>query len=371
VEEIRSLDVSDLETKIEASGINDVLDYMNEVMSPNASDMKAYRIKNDLKNICDILINSYQTMLFVYDALSDILEISKEKSIKKLEEINIRFSTDLTGIHQRIDAIFHHISSEIYTGITPTETHEFLSSSSGFLKQKKIEKFTYQTFKIDKNRILDTLFYHDRSVENYFEKVIKDLEEFEYRVNADLHAIYIDLQYDVTLWQHKYLLLSKNREISSDLEFSQVKRFASKVYENILNTYHAAILKHMDSLNTKIAYLNAVLSYNLRQTVQVTILELEEKILESEVLYLKESSKFSIHKPGSDEILSCLKMNFDFEKLDDILISQNSYLHRVIKESQKSFKEITKEKQHFIAEEKVPRLEKIKALQEIKNRIKT
>jgi hypothetical protein len=198
---------------------------------------------------------------------------------------------------------------------------------------------------------------------------LKQLEDFKSNVHKDLFTMYKVLEDDVCLWQQKYLLLSKNREISSDHEFSQVKRFASKVYENILNTYYSAILAQIDSFNIKIAYLKGLLSNVFLSTVQMSMLEMEEKISASEAVYLKDPNTFSIYRPHQDEIVDSLKRHFDFEKLDEMLISQNAFLHRVIKESKKNIKEITFEKRAFIENEKVPFLNKREDIAQIKTTI--
>ena len=369
VKSIRSLDTSALEEQIEASHINEVLAYIEEVMSPNATEMKAFRIKNDLKNICDILMNSYHTMAAVYDALSTTLTRSEVKTLEKLTEIDSQYSSELIQIHQIFELLFQELAGEIDASISEQEKVEYKTSISGFLKQEKIEKFGYETFAIDKHAVMDRLFFNEQRVEVKFKKICKQLEAFESNVHKDLFTIYKVLEDDVCLWQQKYLLLSKNREISSDHEFSQVKRFASKVYENILNTYYRAMLVQTDSFNIKIAYLKGLLSNAFSSTVQMSMLEIEEKILASEAVYLKDPSTFSIYRPHQDEIVDTLKRHFDFEKLDEMLITPNAFLHRVIKESKKNMKEITLEKRVFIENEKAPFLKKREDLARIKARI--
>ncbi len=369
VGQINSLDISSIEEKVTASNINDVLAYIDEEMRPNAEVSKAFKIKNDLINICDILMNAYHTMLSVYDALKKILESAKQKSTGKLEEIDVCYAHDLVAIHSELEMIFTEISREIYSHISLESVSDFKTSISSFLQQEKIEKYSYETFKIDHNSVMERLFYNDGSVENMLKRVTKRLNDFETHVTASFSDIYNTVESDVISWQTKYLLLSKNREISSDLEFSKVKRFASKVHENILKTFHMDILGHIERLNKKSAYLQGAISYNFTQTVQVSMFEIGEKIFASESLYKKDPVKFSIYKPSEEDILQRLKMNFDFEKLDDLLNSQNSYLHRSIKEAKGTFLDISEQKIAFIEKEKIPFVEKIEALAFIKSMI--
>ena len=369
VERIRSQDTAALEAKLEASNINQVITYIEEVMRPSATEMKAFRIKNDLKNICDILINSYETMCGVYDALSRILEDSETKLTKRLDALDRQYSSDLQEIHKRLEMIFQNVAQEIYGHISLQSVVHYKERTSSFLKQEKIEKHAFESFRVDKNAVLDILFYNEQRVEGSIKSVMQYLERFEGKINRDFKALYTEVQSDVISWQHKYLLLFKNREIASDLEFSKVKRFASKVYENILNTFHTATLGHIESFNKQSAYLNGALSSNLIQTVQVSMDQIEKKILDSEAVHLQDPSRFTIREPTEEEILEQLKMNFDFAKLDDLLLSKNAYLHVEVKEMKKHFLEIVEEKTAFVEVEKIPYREKIEDLHQIKDSI--
>jgi len=366
VEKIKSIDSTEIEEKCKASSIEDVLSYIENVMSPNAADAKAFRIKNDLKNICDILINSYHTMTAVYDSLHNILSLSQKKSMLKFDDINRQYAHDLRSIYHSIEMIFQKVSVEIVEQVSSYTVDDFKTSKSAFFNQEKIEKYAYDSFRIDSNRVMDKLFYREQSIEEMMKSVMLRLNEFEANINEDFEAVYRGLENDVLSWQNKYLLLSKNREISSDLEFSKVKRFASKVHENVLKSFHTSILRNIADLNKKIAYLRGALSYNFKQTVQVSIAQLEEKILESEEIYKKDPSKFSMYKPSEENVLERLKMNFDLEKIEDLLVSHNSYLHSVIKDSKKRFVDISELKMDFIDDQKLPYLEKIDDLKEIK-----
>ena len=43
-------------------------------------------------------------------------------------------------------------------------------------------------------------------------------------------------------------LLEKQREIGSDIEFSNTRHFAAKVYENVLRPYHTAVLENISAI---------------------------------------------------------------------------------------------------------------------------
>ncbi len=174
---------------------------------------------------------------------------------------------------------------------------------------------------------------------------------------------------DVVNWQEPYELIRKNREIASDAEFSNTRHFAAKVYENVLREYHKAILENISALRKKFAYFNGALSYSYIQTTQATIAHFEQQIIESEELYKKEPTRFSISHPREDEIVAKLKANFAFEKIEDFLTSKRNYLFKIIKYSKEQYLEINQDRIEFVKNRKNQYLEKIQDLEKIRSEI--
>jgi len=66
---IEDSDISDNTKLLKESNIQEVIDFIQNTIRPQAAESKDYTIKRDLKNICDILITEYNTIVGVYDAL--------------------------------------------------------------------------------------------------------------------------------------------------------------------------------------------------------------------------------------------------------------------------------------------------------------
>jgi hypothetical protein len=174
---------------------------------------------------------------------------------------------------------------------------------------------------------------------------------------------------DIVKWQENYELIRKNREIASDIEFSNTRHFAAKVYENVIRFFYKAILENISALRKKFAYFNGALSYSYIQTTQATIAHFEQQIVESEELYKKEPSRFSINCPREDEIVAKLKANFGFEKIEDFLTSKRNYLFKIIKYSKEQYLDINKDRILFVKDKKEQFITKIEELEKIKNEI--
>ncbi|BAK72315.1 MAG: dynamin family protein [Arcobacter sp.] len=367
---IHSIQNSDATTNtklLEDSNIQDVLEFINNTIRPQAAEAKEFAIKKDLKGICEILVKEYETITKVYDALLEVLKSCEPKVIEHFENIHKRYSKELFNIYNSLESIMEKIAHETYKNIKRRKAFRF-EESKGFLGEK-IEKFSYETFWIDSDAVYKSLFYDDQTVDKMFKRSIKLLKNIELNTDDAFREGYNIIKNEVSKWQEPYELIRKHREIASDFEFSNTRHFAAKVYENVLRAYHTAILENISALRKKFAYFNGALSYSYIQTTQATIAHFEQQIFESEELYKKEPSRFAISHPREDEIVAKLKANFGFEKIEDFLTSKRNYLFKIIKYSKEQYLEINEDRIKFVTSKKEQYLDKIKDLENIKEGI--
>ncbi|WP_198304664.1 dynamin family protein [Arcobacter vandammei] len=364
---IKQSDTSHNTKLLEDSNINEVLDFIETTIRPQAAEAKEFAIKKDLRSFCDILVKEYETIIKVYDALVNVLESCETKVDEAFENIHKRYSKELFSIYNSLEAVMEKIANETFKNIKRKKSLRFEESKSLF--GEKIEKFEYETFWIDSDAVYKALFYDDQTVDKMFKRSIKLLKNIELDTDEAFRDVYRLIKNDVVKWQEPFELIRKQREIASDIEFSNTRHFAAKVYENVLRTFHKAILENISALRKKFAYFNGALSYSYIQTTQATIAHFEQQISESEELYKKEPSRFSISHPREDEIVAKLKANFGFEKIEDFLTSKRNYLFKIIKYSKEQYLEINKDRIEFVKNKKEQYLEKIKDLEKIKEEV--
>lgn len=368
VEDINNIDTSNNDKLLEESNIKDVIDFINNTIRPQAAENKEFAIKKDLKGICDILIKEYKTIIGVYNSLSEILEDSKAEILRKFDEIHKTYSKELFTICNFLESIMEKMAHETYKSIKKQKAFRY-EEKSGFLGKNKFERIEYETYWIDSDNVYKTLFYDDQTIDKMFKRAIKELKQVELNSAESFRNVFRHVKGKVNRWQEPYELIKKHREIASDLEFSATRHFAAKVYENILRSYHRAILENISALRKKFAYFNGALSYSYIQTTQATIAHFEQQISESIELYEKEPTRFTIYHPREDEILTKLKANFGFEKIEDFLTSKRNYLFKIVNYSKNQYLEINDDRVEFIQSKKEEYIKKIKDLQEIKNEI--
>mgnify|MGYP005985004483 CR=1 FL=1 len=369
IREIKYTDITENLKLQNDSNIQEVLNYIENEMRPKAAQSKEHAIKKDLKGICDILIKEYQTIIGVYEALAQTLQDLEESVIKDFEEIHKKYSKQLFTIYNSLESIMDKISQETYKNIERKKAIRFEESKGGFLKGEKIQKVEYETYWLNADNIYKNLFYDDQTIDKMFKRSIKLLKNVELETDEAFREVYRHIRKDVKKWQEPYELLRKHREIASDLEFSNTRHFAAKVYENVLSSYHRAILENISALRKKFAYFNGALSYSYIQTTQATVAHFEQQIHESEELYKKEPTRFSIQHPRQEDILTKLKANFGFEKIEDFLTSRRNYLFKVVKYSKEQFVDINEDRIKFIKSKEAQYQEKIKDLEKIKEGI--
>jgi len=369
LKEIHNSDTSSNLKLLEESNIQEVLDFIENEMRPKAAESKEYAIKKDLKGICDILIKEYKTIIGVYDALANVLKSCEEKVLKQFDEIHSKHSKELFTIYNSLESIMEKVANETYKNIQRRPAFRFEESSGGFLKSEKIQKIQFETYWINADNIYKNLFYDDQTIDKMFKRSIKLLKNVELNTDEAFREVYRHIKTEVRKWQEPYELIKKNREIASDAEFSNTRHFAAKVYENVLRSYHRAILENISALRKKFAYFNGALSYSYIQTTQATIAYFEEQIKESEELYKKEPTRFAIQHPREDEILAKLKANFGFDKIEDFLTSRRNYLFKIAKYSKDQYLDINEDRISFVKSKEAEYIQKIKDLEKIKEEV--
>ena len=134
-------------------------------MRPKAAQAKEHAIKNDLKGFCDILVKEYQTIIGVYNSLSNILKIVKQKLLvnlmKFIKNIQNNFSLFITLLKQLWKKLHKRLIKY------PKKKTIRFEESKGFLGEK-IEKVTYETYWINADNIYKTLFYDDQTIDKMF-----------------------------------------------------------------------------------------------------------------------------------------------------------------------------------------------------------
>ncbi len=369
IKQIQDKDSSDDIKKQEASNILEVIDFIEDVIRPQAITAKAFSIKEDLRSICDILIKEYQTILSVFETLDEIHQNGIVTMKLQLKDLLSQQNHELFVIQENLQAIINTMAHEIFINIKPFSKQRFEPSKSLFTKSTKYSAINYEALKIDQEAILKNLFFDDQTIDKKINRSMKLLQELEDDTATTLRTIFFTLKVSVEKWRSTYEYLDKQREISSDLEFANTRNFVARVYENFLSYYHANNEETVAVMKKNFAHLKGSIAFNYRQVTQATIAFFETKINQSLNSYEKDPTQFNIYRPNEDEILERLYESFSMDKIVNYLTSSHSHMHNIITYAEEELDFILKERTEFLKKEQQAIHDKIKKVQKIQSNI--
>jgi len=368
--EIEKQDTSNDQKMMEDSNISDVLNFIQDVIRPQAAVSKSYTIKKELASICDILIHEYETIVGVYESLLDILLEIKDGVLESFDMVHKKHYKSLQLTFEQTESAMQMIADTIYENIK-TKDAVYYEGQSGFMGKKTIQEKTYESLYVDNEAIMQKLFYENQLMDKKIKSIISYLKNVEQKTSEEFIDIFDNIKFSIKTWQEPYELIKKNREIGSDLEFANTRQFVAKVYENITLSYHSAILGNISALHKKFAFFYGAFSYSYTQITQECILLTKENIDKKIENYIDDSTRNTLSIPSSNDILETVKKNFKFDKMELFLASNRNYLYKTIDKSKKQFEEVNNEKVEYVVSQKELFLKKIEDIKTIKESLDT
>jgi len=369
VRAIKSKDRSQDIQRLHESNIQEVLDYIEDVIRPAALESKAYALQKDLLNICDILIKEYESIFGVYQSLQDVIKTKQEELLEAFDEIMHNKQKELSQIYSFSDEILQEVANEIFLHIKSKENQRYERNKGGFLRAETIQSYAYESFYIDSDSLYNKLFYDDEHIDKKFIKLQKKLKSAETSISQSFKEVYTRLEDAVHIWQEPYELMSKHREIASDLEFSKTRNFASKVYENILFDYHSGIEGNIAAFKKKFSYLNGALTLSYKALIRSSILHFENSFSKQNHSYEENPHQITLNMPYKEDIYARLKEDFSFSKVEVFLNSKRNYLYKIVAYAKEEYVQTNEEKILFLEKKKEVYRDKIDAIEKIKEEV--
>ncbi len=350
--DVDSILSSDLNKNIELlkeSNIESVLEFINTKIRPVAKESKEFAIKKDITLIDDSLINQHKLFLKIYSELTDELTAFNREAKEKFSELKVRFTKKLKDAYSKIEEIIDTIANDIYNHIETTSRVRYAKQKSGFLsKTDSYEAVEYKASKIDSDLIYKRLFYDDNVVGKMFKRYVRTLKEIQDEVNENSALVYELLKKRVRKWQNPYEFIRKSEDMHSDIEFANMRKFASKAYENILRPFSDEIHSSYAKISSEFNHLSSAVSFNYQNATQVCVAFLEKKLEQSIKLYEENPSKFTLYQPKLEEIKERLKTTFYLYELSNMMNTNNTFLNKNYDRLTNEFKLISEDRKSFI-----------------------
>jgi small GTP-binding protein len=367
---IREADLSENLKLLETSNIDKVLGFILKEIQPKATQAKEFAITKEIHQITSKLIAQHELFLEIYDELLEEIVRFEGEAKGLFSELKEKFSHDLKSAFMRIEQIIDTIADAIYNQITTEKLVRYEAQKAGlFSKQASYVPFEYEAPKINSDIIYKNLFYEENLIGKMFKQYVRNLSAIQNEVNEKNRLVYRSLEHGVLKWQTPYEVIRKSEEIHSDIEFANMRRFASKVYENILKPFNDEIADSYAKISSEFNHLSSAVSFNYQNATEVCVAFLENKIEKSVKLYEENPTKFSLYQPKIDEIKERLRTSFHLYELENMMNTRHTFLSKDYDRLISQFTEIKEKKVAFLEERKARHEKIIAQIQALKNEV--
>jgi len=362
-QEILSGDLLGNARLLEESNIQSVLEFVDTQIRPVAQSSKEFAIRRDISIICEKLISQHKIFMQIYDELAIELQEFEFEADMKLDELQSRFARELQIAYSQIEEIIEVISDDIYSHIGTTKRQRFMQKRALLTKSSLYTPVEYKTAKIDSDMIYKRLFYDDDIVGKMFKKYMRNLTEIEGRVNQNNALVYEMLKKRVRQWQSPYEMIRKQDPLYSYIEFANIRKFASKAYENILKPFNDEIQASYAKISSEFSYLSSAVSFNYQNATEVSVAFFEQRIEQSVALYEQNPTRFALYEPKLDEIRTRLTTSFHLYRLEEMMSHRNNFLHKNYTRLKREFKLINTDRLTLLQKRKERHERVIESLQ--------
>lgn len=371
IDELKQSDLSANLALLEASNITKVLDFIQEEIRPKAVQSKEFAIKKEIRHIGHSLIAQHRFFIALYDELlTHIVQFEAEEK-ERLSRLKRTFSDDLKKAFMRILEIIETISDAIFQEISKVKRVRYEAQTSGFLTKRVLfEPFTYEAPKINSDTIYKSLFYEENIIGKMFKQYVKNLALIQEEVNQNNLLVYQALEKRVLKWQAPYEIIRKSEAIHSDIEFANIRKFASKAYETILKAFHDEIANSYAKISSEFNHLSSAVSFNYQNATEVCVAFLENKMEKSRALYEENPTKFSLYHPRREEIQERLRTSFHLYELENMMNTNHTFLSKDYERLMENFSALTQEKVSFLEKRKERHWRTIRTIEQLLEEVK-
>ena len=329
IETIRAADYSKYTDGLKTSNITKVLEFIDNTLRAKAKESKMFAIKKDLSSVIEILQNEYTRITTIYAELAEIIEELNYNVESKIIAIQEERLTHVEMLNIKINEVISSNVSKIYTNIKSVE--KYLAKDKKTLLGTTCNKIKYQSYELIESKL-------DLLEIKVIQASTDDLVDFAQR---EIRELLNNFEKELILWKLKAQKMIKNREIASDLEFYEVKYFASGIYEliftNYTNKFHAFKAQLINKVNKFSFKTRFELAY------EKTTSWINSEIISMQNAYEKDSLNSVINSIDESEILLKFKENLDFDYLKRELQKGNSFVKSALDNYLKEISNASKE----------------------------
>jgi hypothetical protein len=346
-------DAKQNDTLLQSSNIEAVLDFIYKEIQPVSLGAKEFAITKDVKLLIDTLVEQEEKIISIYEDLEGLLHEYEREAQKAFAQLKSRFTKSLNESFSKIEEIIEKIAAEILTKKTSVERVRYAKEKGGIFGSKEV--FTahkYEAPKINSDEVYKKLFFDDDLIGKMFKQYLRALESIQDEVNLQNDEVFKKLESRVLRWREPNELIRKSKAVQSDIQFANIRKFASKSYENILKPFEGEIARSFAKISSEFQNVSSLVRFNYQNATEVVIAFVERRIEHSIKLYEENPTQFSVYEPKLDEIRERLKTAFHMYELENMMRSNKSFVGKNYDRLAEEFAKIKAERLSLINESK-------------------
>ncbi|MDR1614391.1 MAG: dynamin family protein [Campylobacteraceae bacterium] len=334
---------------LKESNIEAVIEFIYKEIKPIAVNSKEFAITQEIKRLLSDILEQEEKLISIFEELEEILNNYEEEIKNVYNKLKSRFSTALNESYLKIEEIIEKISFEILSNKTDIKRKRYAQKRGVFGGYKVYE---YKAAKINSDEIYKKLFFEDDIIGRIFKQYLRSLDIIQDDINRENAAVFKTLEDKVIKWQKPYELIRKNKNIQSDIQFANMRKFASKTYENILKPFGDETAVSFAKISSEFKHVSAGVKFNYQNATEVVIAFLERRIEKSIKLYEENPTRFSVYEPNLDEIRERLKRSLYLYEFENMMKGNRSFIVKNYDTLLEKFMQIKEERLKLIFEHK-------------------
>jgi small GTP-binding protein len=348
-----ALNIAKLPSKdelLKESNIEAVMDFIYKEIKPIAISSKEFAITQEIRRLLSDLIEQEEKIISIFEELEEILNCYEDEIKTVYAKLKGRFSTALNESYLKIEEIIEKISFEILSNKADVKRVRYIKKRRFF---GGYEPCYYEAVKINSDEVYKKLFFDDDLIGKMFKRYLRSLEAVQDEINYENKAVFKAFEDKISEWQKPYELIRKNKSVQSDIQFANMRKFASKSYENILKPFSDEIAASFTRISSEFGYVSAGIKFNYQNATEVVIAFLERRIEKSIKLYEENPTQFNVYEPKLEEIKERLKINLHLHEFQNMIKGGRSFIAKNYDMLLEEFIKIKDERLKLISENKL------------------
>jgi GTPase Era involved in 16S rRNA processing len=348
----QAAEARDTDTKArEESNIESVMEFIYREIQPKASESKEYAISRDARALIAEILAQEEQLIGIYDELLGAVRSLTQEARERFGTLGASFSARIGDAYLKIEEIIERICHEILAHKS-TETRVRYAPQKQLLGRKEFYvAHPYEAPKINSDEVYKKLFFDDDFIGKMFKQYLRHLDEIRDELNRQNLALYEALEARVLSWREPNEIRRKQRAVHSDIQFANLRRFASKSYENILRPYATALSLSYADVSSEFRHVSSCVKFNYQNATEVVIGFISQRVEKSAKLYEENPTQFTLYEPKFADIKERLRTAFHIYELENMMKNRN-FITRNYEKLGAEFERIEHERLSLIEEGK-------------------